>query len=42
MVIMPLLAFAFTPIVNYEPQAFAILIQVRILSRYRVHPESLG
>ena len=38
MVIMPLLAYAFTPVVNDEAKAFAILIQVnsRGLKRVRV------
>lgn len=32
MVIMPLLAYSFTPVVNDEAKSFAILIQVRVSS----------
>ena len=33
MVIMPLLAYSFTPVVNDEAKSFAILIQVRVSSQ---------
>ena len=35
MVIMPLLAYSFTPVVNDEAKAFAILIQVRDLCEFQ-------
>ena len=39
MVIMPLLAYSFTPVVNDEAKSFAILIQVRVSSE-KLSPES--